>query len=375
MNSAAKSSGAGWALFFAALGAFVGFLLAAPLLPVSSAAPGADRERKALSSEPPEVAAKPARKTSVPSAPKTKPVRPPYQENPFDYNYALAEHGAKATGGKRPELLIDGKTTTSYAYTSWKLSTYRTFVVTLEKPVKLNLVRFLLYDRSKRFYRYKLEASAEINGNSWFTLSDRSQPPHECQSWQEIAFEPRVIARLRLTGTWCSKSNSVHVVEMGAYHVDQGQDPHSAHNYALAEHGAKIAGGKKAERVIDGSTSTYGYTIWKMSTTADFVITFEKPVAINVVRFLLYDRSTRYYRYKLEASAETDGDDWFMLADRSEPPTECRSWQVIAFKPRVIARLRLTGTYSSSSSAFHVIELEAYNVPGGLDYPWMEWEF
>jgi hypothetical protein len=156
------------------------------------------------------------------------------------------------------------------------------------------------------------------------------------------------------------------------------------YNYALAIHGATVKGGVRPELLIDGKTSPYdgslgfGYSTWNSKKPQSFVVMLEKPVMLNVVRFLLWDKSNRFYRYKLEASAETEelgGDHWFMLADRSMVPNECRGWQTIMFRPCTVARLRLTGTYNSANASFHVVEFEAYHIPGGLEFPWAEPEF
>ena len=236
MNTAGKATGVGWALPFALLGTVIGFLLTAQHLPLA-ASPYTPTEIVSIQSDrlaappPPDVKAQPVKKPEpVRTSPvKAPPVRPPLQKDPFDHNYALAKHGASVTGGSRPELLIDGKASpydgsTGYAYTSWNSKTKRSFVVSLKKPVTVNVVRFLLWDKGERFYRYKLETSAEPTGENWFMLSDRSQEPLECRSWQVIAFKPRVIARLRLTGTYNSANNGFHVVEFEAYHVPGGLD-------------------------------------------------------------------------------------------------------------------------------------------------------
>ncbi len=156
------------------------------------------------------------------------------------------------------------------------------------------------------------------------------------------------------------------------------------HNYALAVHGATAKGGSRPELLIDGKATSYdgslGYahTTWSAKRPQSFVVTLKQPVTLNVVRFLLWDKGSRFYRYRLEASADMqdrDGDCWFTLVDRSAAPTACRGWQVLLFKPCAIARLRLTGTFNSANSGFHVVEFEAYHIPSGLEFPWVEPEF
>lgn len=228
--------GNAWALPFALLGTAIGFLLAAQHLPLTSrphaSAPDASCRRDRLPPPPQvgtsEIVRRPTRTVSATSA-KAFPVRPSVQEYPFDHNYALAEHGGAVTGGTRSGFLIDGKGLTysgsgGYAYTNWKSKKKQAFVVSLRRPVTINVVRFLLYDRGQRFFRYTLEGSEESSGEDWFMLADRSHAPLECRGWQLLSFRPRVIARLRLTGTYSSASSSFLVVELEAYHVPGGLD-------------------------------------------------------------------------------------------------------------------------------------------------------
>ena len=77
----------------------------------------------------------------------------------------------------------------------------------------------------------------------------------------------------------------------------------------------------------------------------------------------LWDRDSRFYRYKLEASQALARDEWVLLADRTAEPLECYGWQVIVFKPMLVCRLRLTGTFNSANKGFHVVEFEAYRIP------------
>lgn len=141
----------------------------------------------------------------------------------------------------------------------------------------------------------------------------------------------------------------------------------SGFNFALAANGATVEGGSDPAQLIDGNDSTYtggtGFATsqWKAEPPQAFVITLKDTVTIDCVRFLLWDRSEdRYYRYKLEVSPDDKSAAWAMIADRSGPVDQCRSWQTIRFKQQPVRRIRLTGTYNSANSGFHVVELQAY---------------
>lgn len=150
------------------------------------------------------------------------------------------------------------------------------------------------------------------------------------------------------------------------------------YNFALAAHGAKVSvspGGTSAEQLIDGNDTLYtggtgfAMTIWNASPPQNFLVSLKKPVAIDCIRFLLWDRSEdRYYRYKLEVCADEKGQNWTMIADRSGPTEECKSWQTVCFDKRTVKLIRLTGTFNSSNSHFHVVELQAsLGVPPGAE--------
>ena len=138
-------------------------------------------------------------------------------------------------------------------------------------------------------------------------------------------------------------------------------------NYALATSGATASGGVTPQLLIDGNDSEYdggnGYahTDWTVSPAQAMVVTLKNAVKLDCICFLLWDREeARFYRYKIEVCADEAGKDWQMLADRSAASEACKSWQVIRFDPKLVRQIRLTGTFNSVNSGFHVVELEAY---------------
>jgi hypothetical protein len=142
---------------------------------------------------------------------------------PSGYNFALASNGAKVTGGHDPAQLIDGNDTnytggTGFATTQWKSEPPQPFIVTLKESVTLDYIRLLLWDRSEdRYYRYKLEVSADESGKSWFMVSDRSGPVDQSKSWQTLKFKAQPVKQIRLTGTFNSANSGFHVVELQAF--------------------------------------------------------------------------------------------------------------------------------------------------------------
>lgn len=144
-------------------------------------------------------------------------------------------------------------------------------------------------------------------------------------------------------------------------------------NLALASKGAKATGGSQPELLIDGNTSdydaSYGYaaTNWQTNPPDAMVVTLKEPATLNAVRVLLWDGDERYYRYRLEVSPDAEGEaHWTTVADYTHTSERRQGWQVLDFEPQAVRRVRLTGTYNSDSGAFHVVEIEAYHIPGGL---------
>ena len=141
--------------------------------------------------------------------------------------------------------------------------------------------------------------------------------------------------------------------------------PGISKNFALAQHGAKARGGFNPGELLDGNCTEYeagtGYanTTWSARPPQFFTVTLKDPVTIDCVRFLLWDRDERYYRYKLEVCADDKGETWAPVADHTGPAEKCRSWQVVRFKAQPVKLIRLTGTYNSANRGFHVVELQA----------------
>lgn len=157
--------------------------------------------------------------------------------------------------------------------------------------------------------------------------------------------------------------------------------PKQSINYALAANGAVAAGSQNPQLLIDGNHTKYdganGYaqTEWNATPPQAFTVTFKEPSPTNAIRFLLWDQDNRFYRYKLDVCPDEDDAKWKTVADLSGDKCECRGWQVALFQTQTVRRVRLTGTFGSANSGFHVVELEAYDAPAGLSKPWEDVDF
>jgi hypothetical protein len=146
----------------------------------------------------------------------------PKPEFPMGYNHALAANGAMAIGGRDAGVLIDGDDThytggTGFGMTQWNAEPQQSFVITLKKPVEIDHIRFLLWDRAEeRYYRYKLEVSPNDKNMDWTVIADQTGPLAQCKSWQSLQFAKSKVHQIRLTGTFNSANNGFHVVELTA---------------------------------------------------------------------------------------------------------------------------------------------------------------
>lgn len=133
-------------------------------------------------------------------------------------------------------------------------------------------------------------------------------------------------------------------------------------NVALATRGATAEGPHKGgEYLLDGVSHDHNKYA-KANLSIPCVVTLPRVYTLSLIQFKLWDGGSRYYRYKLEVSA--DGRVYDVIADRTAG--EWRGWQRIAFPSRPVRTIRLTGTFNSEqggSTGIHVVELEAYCTP------------
>ena len=139
------------------------------------------------------------------------------------HNLLLATSGAVATGGQNPQLLIDGNSENydggnGYAYTD-NNNPNDVMTVTLKEPVQMTRVRFLLWDKDERSYRYIVSVSAD--GKNFKKVQDNSK--RESRSWQQIRFARQKVKAVQVKGIAGTSDNNFHVVEIEAYD-DGGQE-------------------------------------------------------------------------------------------------------------------------------------------------------
>jgi hypothetical protein len=162
----------------------------------------------------------PARSEPAGDPKQTTPTPQPAASFPPGYNFALAENGATAEGGRYPERLIDGRLDytagSGFAISYWGKA--QPFVVKFKAPAEISCIRFLLWDLSEqRFYRYKLEVNPGDETNGWRSVADKTGGDQECRSWQDLSFAPQTVKQIRLTGTYNNVNSGFQVVELQAF--------------------------------------------------------------------------------------------------------------------------------------------------------------
>ena len=143
-------------------------------------------------------------------------------------------------------------------------------------------------------------------------------------------------------------------------------------NYALAANGGVPSGCWHPEQLNDGNATEYtgsvgfGMTSWASVPPQSMVVTLAKPTPVNVAHFRLWDGTERFYRYRAAVSPDAEGDRWISIADYTAEGHERKSWQTILFPLQLVRRIRVTGTYNSANSGFHIVEIEAFHAPVGF---------
>ncbi|MFH1097278.1 MAG: discoidin domain-containing protein [Candidatus Desantisbacteria bacterium] len=116
-------------------------------------------------------------------------------------------------------------------------------------------------------------------------------------------------------------------------------------------------GANKAWLMIDGDLDRKKYASHNWNKPGTYLqITLSELKKVSRVSTLLWDKDDRFYRYKIEVSA--DGQNWILAVDKTTG--EYRSWQTDDFEPVMAKYIKTTGTFNSSNNQFHVVEQEVY---------------
>jgi hypothetical protein len=116
---------------------------------------------------------------------------------------------------------------------------------------------------------------------------------------------------------------------------------------------------KNPEALTDGNTTQYSGTAGFSSTAypAYCTLDLQSIYALKLIRFLLYDKDNRYYKFRLLTS--TDGNSWQVHYDTAASGT--KGWQNFEFPDKIQTRyIRIHCLWNSANSMFHIVQIEAF---------------
>jgi hypothetical protein len=103
-------------------------------------------------------------------------------------------------------------------------------------------------------------------------------------------------------------------------------------------------------------TGTKGFTeaIWPINLTLDL----QEIYYIETIRFLLWAKDQRVYKYRLLTSI--DSITWDVHFDSSQGGSN--GWQEFCFQEKILIRyIRIQCLWNSSNAAFHIVEMQVYD--------------
>ena len=139
-------------------------------------------------------------------------------------NIALNKKILETTSWTNSQLLTDGNTTSYNGSSGFGYTFFPNYcTLDLEDVCDLKFIRFLLYDKDSRNYKYRLLTSVDLN--SWAVHFDSGL--HSFRSWQNFEFsEPIKVRYIRIHALWNSANSQFHIVQIEA-HPDSVNIPSS----------------------------------------------------------------------------------------------------------------------------------------------------
>lgn len=106
-------------------------------------------------------------------------------------------------------------------------------------------------------------------------------------------------------------------------------------------------------KIYDGSIG-YTHSSWPRNLTLDLKDVYD----IETIRFLLWDKNNRVYKYRLLTSS--DSITWNLHYDTYE--NSFKGWQEFSFSEKINARyIRIHCLWNSANVGFHIVEMQVYN--------------
>lgn len=240
------------------------------------------------------------------------------------------------------------------------------FVIDMERSIEADAIRVYPYWNGNRVYKYELSGSDDQE--TWTKLSEKTGDDVATVDGDlHVLSEGTSFRYLKLQGISTSVPNrpdinNIHIVEVKVY----GND---AANLALGrpvtssgtDTSAASSASSKDAQINDGDRTTY-WDAGKYAERPWAVVDLEKECWIDAVNVITYWMRTdkRYYYYEVETSL--DGKNFTPLYAKTEGTDASTSkGERHDLEAPVLARyVKLTGTYDSANSSFHLNELQVF---------------
>lgn len=119
---------------------------------------------------------------------------------------------------KAPNELTNGNYTNYTGKVGFTSSVWpKNLTLDLEDIYYIETIRFLLYDKDTRLYKYRILTSEDVT--HWSVHYDTDDGGY--RGWQEFTFQDKIKARyIRIHCMWNSQNNNFHIVELQVYDKD-----------------------------------------------------------------------------------------------------------------------------------------------------------
>ncbi|XP_050426606.1 BTB/POZ domain-containing protein 9-like [Adelges cooleyi] len=238
-------------------------------------------------------------------------------------------------------------------------------MITLCHLTIINKITIMFGDNDSRDYSYYIDVS--IDDNHWVRVVDYSD--YICRCIQDLWIPKQIVRYIRIVGTKNTVNKKFQLLEL-SYNTERLDSVKikngivaPKYNVAIESMNATVIEG---EPHISRNFLIHSYYIgskdfrnnkytWHPIGLGCIRIQLAQPYILSSMRMLLWDQSNLFNSYTVEVSANNQ--EWVMIINNSKKWTH--GWQVLHFKPRPIAFIRITGVRNSIGSFFRCVYFES----------------
>ncbi|PYI53444.1 hypothetical protein DLM86_16860 [Paenibacillus flagellatus] len=274
---------------------------------------------------------------------------------------ALARASAEASApGHEAELAIDGDPGT-YWDASLGTGNGVWWKAEMDRVHDVDRVVVRTYADGTRYYRYRVETS--LDGTTWTTAAEKTDDAIATSSGTVHPIG-RAARYVKVTMTFNSANNSVHLAEFAAYGSPSDELTSGKRAWAddsEAGHGAELA------IDADATNASYwsAYVNRQAATQAEdgeyWYVDLAGDYRIDAVSVRQYVDGSRSYTYSVQASR--DGLHWHPVAAKTDfrAATDVGDWYAAGGVQARYLRMHMTG--NTANDAVHLSDFEAYGGP------------